>query len=840
MATVTLASLEALRSELVHSKYYLNIRSGYMAPVTLHCSYGDSGESVTFYLFDGVNSLDLTGCTASIHGTRHDGANFGPFICSVSGNEVTFTLQSSMTAVEGGAIAEITITKSNTTIGTCNFGILVENATFPNGVSYDTDPSVYMDILKYVQSFSSDLTAARIAGDNENAAAIAVQKARIDNYIASGTAATNSELIDIRVGADGKTYTSAGEAVRTQVGNITEEETLSHHGLNTGAAFGDGTFGTGTDYKYLYRSLENVTMLSVKTSWWLTRYPAIAFYDANGAVVSTVPAVTGEHDYGNITIPENAVVYSVNTTANMLSKFVVVERHIGKHLEAKVDISEKINVGVAISDGTFGTRIDTRYVYDDCYGASTMTISTTYWESGKLATLVFYDSTGKVISIANLSTGGAHTFDAVVPVNATNYAVNCMAVNVDTLSVIKRYDVYRSIAHLSQMVGTVSNKIEPSLVLPKKMYGVVGYPSYLYYENVLKNAYLKDYTISSGYLQTRRECQVIVPTTAGTSDINVILYNGANQIKTAKVSLVTSSTTVSGTAKVLIIGDSKSEARWTWDHLSSLISADNKMNLTFLGTNQCGVYKTEAYSGRNLVNVCDDQYITGTTPNIFYDSTVTTTNNHHFSFSKGVSTLGATPDIVIIDHGANNAGIEWNIVKGCYDDMITSIKSVKSTMKIVIVVQEQPALLDNTMHITDGKWSLYNEYCACAEKVIREYDGRESENIYLQPQYLSLDLYHDYPICSLPTTKYTTGERDFCMDRIHPGLNTSVWSSSTTYNYGDWVNRNNKGYGCRKACKNVDPETDDGTYWAECKNLNDGYAKKACVYFYILKYLLSL
>lgn len=49
--------------------------------------------------------------------------------------------------------------------------------------------------------------------------ALLVERARIDNLL-SGATAEGSEVVDIRVGADGKTYASAGTAVREQFGNM--------------------------------------------------------------------------------------------------------------------------------------------------------------------------------------------------------------------------------------------------------------------------------------------------------------------------------------------------------------------------------------------------------------------------------------------------------------------------------------------------------------------------------------------------------------------------------------------------------------------------------------------
>ena len=54
------------------------------------------------------------------------------------------------------------------------------------------------------------------------ASGVSVERARIDNLV-SGATAGDEELVDIRVGADGKTYPTAGAAVRDQIAQITDD-----------------------------------------------------------------------------------------------------------------------------------------------------------------------------------------------------------------------------------------------------------------------------------------------------------------------------------------------------------------------------------------------------------------------------------------------------------------------------------------------------------------------------------------------------------------------------------------------------------------------------------------
>ena len=130
----------------ITQKHTIDIQPGISAPTIVHCSCGDFDSVISFEVMNGGELFDCSSYLCSVHGVRSDGANWGPFPVTVSGSTVSFPLKPVMTVIAGPCLAEITIG----TVGTANFAILVENATFSLGVTYTEDTSVYQSILNYI------------------------------------------------------------------------------------------------------------------------------------------------------------------------------------------------------------------------------------------------------------------------------------------------------------------------------------------------------------------------------------------------------------------------------------------------------------------------------------------------------------------------------------------------------------------------------------------------------------------------------------------------------------------------------------------------------------------
>lgn len=137
---------------------------------------------------------------------------------------------------------------------------------------------------------------------------IAVERARIDNIVAlpEGSTTGDAELSDIRVGADGKVYSSAGDAVRGQITNVKEDLSWLSGEVDNGMYIGkiqnwfnknNVIFGKRPDYTVgasINTLMDNpngfVTKpIAINAGDIIrcnTKWASFTFYDANGLCIT--------------------------------------------------------------------------------------------------------------------------------------------------------------------------------------------------------------------------------------------------------------------------------------------------------------------------------------------------------------------------------------------------------------------------------------------------------------------------------------------------------------------------------------------------------------------------
>lgn len=209
--------------------------------------------------------------------------------------------------------------------------------------------------------FNQQITEEATARTNTDASlnsAIATERARIDNLTKLGEGSTtgDAELQDIRVGADGKTYETAGDAVREQVGALKEDITNSNLKLTGEPGYRspshNGNVTSNADWYTVMAKIDDVTQpygVVINTNVvnsYENQVPSYFFLDATR---TTIPNSAVYKNFNDLylpveQIPANAKYICLNHSNT--SKFELLTYNIKK----ESDDANKLNPYVLAYD----------------------------------------------------------------------------------------------------------------------------------------------------------------------------------------------------------------------------------------------------------------------------------------------------------------------------------------------------------------------------------------------------------------------------------------------------------------------------------------------------------
>lgn len=412
----------------------------------------------------------------------------------------------------------------------------------------------------------------------------------------------------------------------------------------------------------------------------------------------------------------------------------------------------------------------------------------------------FYTSQKVYISGAFVSGASYYLID--VPDNAAYIALSAVPYYFPFMVAMSEVDIpfeeYGIAYILPQYIQTdISDAI---LNLPSKIYALVGYELNIYFENITEEweKYKWDVTCSKG-VQLERGYR-ITPVAGDVGSYSLKIKASISDASSKEVSttlvIVPADAGTSVTKSVIVLGDSTTNSGTAVTKLNDNL-ADDVMTISTLGTRGTSPNNHEGRSGWRLetyftvesIDYTDDR---GHVENPFYNPSTQTFDADYYFTNSGI----AKPDWFFINMGINDvfsyetgvaldSAIETCI--GYVDSMVASVKSASPSSKIGVCLTIPPNHSQDAFGKAYSNGQTRHRYkknnTIWVNRLIAEYDNRESEGIYLIPIHTNLDTVYNMGMETLPVNARNTTityQSPIANGGVHP-VESGYWQIADVY-----------------------------------------------------------
>ena len=414
--------------------------------------------------------------------------------------------------------------------------------------------------------------------------------------------------------------------------------------------------------------------------------------------------------------------------------------------------------------------------------------------------LCWYKSDKTYIS-GEQSSSAVTTLTKQSPSNAKYFRFSVLYANIDKKvqfekgSTATDYMGYGT-GHLKPECAPVINE-DFILNLPAKVYALVGTEMNIYFDNLVEGHdtdYEWDVTCSTTSIGMHLERGYrITASSTGTYTLTFTAKrksDGLKVTKTTSLIIVGTSAGSGSSASVIVLGDSTTANGIAIGKLHDNFTGDS-MSIATLGTRGTSPNNHEGRSGWRFSYYCTDAS-RDSVANPFYNPSSETFDANYYFTNSGVS----KPDYFLINLGINdmfgatsdtqmNNSIEENI-EYC-DAMIESVKNATTSTKVCVCLTIPPNYSQDAFGREYKTGQSRNRYkrnnLLWVKRLMEEYEGRESERIYVIPINLALDTRYNMGFDTQPVNARntdTTYSMPIGNGGVHP-VASGYWQIADVY-----------------------------------------------------------